>query len=190
MPLLQSSVSITKNEQAITYALWEDTGNLVYTIENTGTTTFYPTTFAPDIPDTWTVDETKRTVILNNQVLANTDLTALSLEPNDQLILSIPVTFQQIGTFSYGGTLKGTSDANRKYALPNVKLDEQSFEVKQPTLTLFSVPALDFGSNAIQSSEMTLTMATQQVIEGVDEYVNTQNWQLVANVSPLVDVTD
>lgn len=189
-PTFKTSASITKDGKEVTQLLWKDAGNIVYTIENTGSTVFYPSEFTQSVPDTWEVDEQKITAVLNDQTIENADLTSIALQPKDCLRVTIPVTFNKIGTFTYTGTVKGTSDANRKYALPDVKIDEQSFEVNQPTLTLSSVSALDFGSNAIQSSEMTLTTATQQVIEGVDEYVNTQNWQLVANVSPLVDVTD
>lgn len=187
LPTFTTTAAITKADKEVTQLLWEDSGVLVYTIENTGTTAFYPSQFTPDIPDTWIIDSSKTQVNINGEQVDNSKLTSTVLRPNDRLTMSIPVTFNKVGTFDYTGTLKGTSDANRKYALPDITTTQQSFEVKKPTLALSSVPNLDFGSNPIQSKEMTLTTNNKQIIEGVDEYVNKQNWELVANVSPLTD---
>lgn len=113
------------------------------------------------------------------------DLSQLVLKPGDVLSLGLPVQFNQIGTFDYTGLLKGTSDVERKYALPELSMERTSFVVNKPQLSLVSVPDLDFGQNKIQSQEMDLSTSASQVIQGVDEHPIIKNWQLSVKATDL-----
>ncbi len=79
----------------------------MYTVENAGTTAFYPSQFTPATPATWTIDFSKTQVNINGEQVDNSKLISTVLRPNNRLTMSIPITFNKVGTFDYTGTLKG-----------------------------------------------------------------------------------